>query len=68
MKSALFVVVVLLAGCGGGIRYVKPGATERDFKADSAACKAEWQGYSLLMSEVMDPCLQGKGWRQKPTS
>jgi hypothetical protein len=68
MKLALFVAVVLIAGCGGGNRYVKAGATEKDFKADSAECEAEWQGYRLLMSEVMDACLQGKGWRQRPTS
>jgi hypothetical protein len=68
MKRALFVAVVLLAGCGGGNQYVKPGATDKDFKTDLAACKAEWQDYPLLMSEVMNACLQGKGWRQRPTS
>ena len=68
MKRILFVAVVLLAGCAEGNRYVKAGATENDFKADSAECKAEWQDYRLLTSEAMNACLEGKGWRQRPTS
>ncbi len=68
MKRALFVIVVLLAGCAGGNRYVKSGATEKDFETDFAACKAEWQDYRLLTSEAVNACLQEKGWRQRPTS
>ncbi len=67
MKRALF-VAVLLAGCGAGNRYVKQGATDKDFNTDLAACKADWQEYQLLTSEAMDACLQGKGWRQTPKS
>ncbi len=67
MKRAIAVTVVLLAGCAGN-PYVKPGATDRDFKTDLAACKAEWQQYRLLQSDATDACLQGKGWRQRPTT
>jgi len=66
---ALLVGIAILAGCAPQYLWVKPGASQDDFYADSGQCKAQAYGapgtYTMQVVLIYQSCMQGKGWHKQ---
>lgn len=80
MKKLALVVVVLglsvtMSGCGGMIKYCKPGGTSSSFDADNYECRgrarqmAQFGGVYNPFEEnsAYTDCMRYKGWSPCPT-
>ncbi len=68
MNKMLFVMAILtLAGCATTEKvWVKNGASQQDFYAESGQCKAQAfaaPGMPMMQVAIIySSCMQGKGW------
>ena len=78
MKAWIFIVAVLVIGCGGPMMFAKDGAGQSDLQNDSYDCRTQWDmssgahayradplGHMNVLSESRDfmkACMMRKGW------
>jgi len=69
MKTPLLACALacgILAGCGGGPIYGKPGVTYSQWKRDDAECREAGRSDGRSDADAHLRCMQGRGYGEPP--